>query len=150
MWPAWACGVPRIADRAHAVDDSFVTEVQPPSGPDTPVEASDASRRTYLANERTYLAWWRTGIATLAASIAVGRVVPSLTHQTRWPYTVLGAGFALVAIVTLAYAYIRQRNVREAISRGDFSHPREEVLFGLTVAGVLLGLLVLTLVLASL
>jgi putative membrane protein len=138
-----------IADRCHDVDDSRVTQADLPGEEDPALQAGDATRRTHLANERTYLAWWRTGIATLAASIAVGRVVPSLTHETRWPYTVLGAAFALVAIVTLAYAFIRQRNVRQAISRGGFSHPREDVLFGLTVAGVLLGLLVLTLVIAS-
>jgi putative membrane protein len=109
-------------------------------------QVGDATRRTYLANERTYLAWWRTGITSLAAGIGVGRVVPSLTHETRWPYAILGAGFAIVGIFTIAYGLRRQRDVEEAVRTGEFKHPDPEVLLGLTVAGVVLGLLLLLVV----
>jgi putative membrane protein len=109
-------------------------------------QTGDATRRTYLANERTYLAWWRTGITALAASIGVGRVVPSLTHQTRWPYVILGIGFAIVGIVTIAYGLRRQREVEQSVRSGEFRHPSPEILFALTAAGVILGLLLLVLV----
>jgi putative membrane protein len=104
----------------------------------------DATRRTHLANERTYLAWWRTGVTALAASVGVGRVVPSFTHNARWPYAVIGVGFALLGIVAIAYGFERQRDVRESVERGEFDHPSERVLLILTVAGVVLasGLLV--------
>jgi putative membrane protein len=107
--------------------------------------AGDATRRTHLANERTYLAWWRTGVTALAASVAVGRVVPSLTHNARWPYAVIGVGFALLGIVAIAYGFERQRDVREAVEKGEFAHPSDRVLLILTVAGVVLacGLLVI-------
>jgi putative membrane protein len=124
-------------------------ENEPPHGGDFD-QGGDATRRTYLANERTYLAWWRTGLTALAAGVGVGRLVPSLTHQTRWPYAVVGAGFALIGIGTITYAFRRQREVREAIRRGGFSHPREGVLIALTVAGVILGLLLLLVVLVEL
>jgi putative membrane protein len=109
-------------------------------------QAGDATRRTYLANERTYLAWWRTGVTALAASVAVGRVVPSLTHQTRWPYAILGVGFALTGIGTIAYGLRRQREVDESVRRGEFRHPDTRILLALTAAGVILGVLLLLVV----
>ncbi len=109
-------------------------------------QTGDATRRTYLANERTYLAWWRTGVTALAASVAVGRIVPSLTHQTRWPYAILGVGFALIGIATIAYGLRRQREVDAAVRRGEFSHPDARILLTLTVAGVILGVLLLVVV----
>ena len=112
-------------------------------------KAGDATRRTHLANERTYLAWWRTGVTALAASVAVGRVVPSLTHQARWPYAVVGAGFALMGIVALGYGFQRQREVREAVEAGDFTHPSQGVLLTLTVSGLVLACLLLVIVLAD-
>jgi putative membrane protein len=115
-------------------------------GPADAGEVGDAPRRTHLANERTYLAWWRTGLAALATGVAVGRLIPSVTHQTRWPYAVLGAGFALVGVVTIAYGLIRQRAVRDAVARGGFAYPRDSVLVALTAAGVLLGILLLAVV----
>lgn len=107
----------------------------------------DASRRTHLANERTYLAWWRTGVTLLAAAIGVGRVVPSLIHEPRWPYAILGTGYALIGIASIAYGFRRQREVRKAIDRGRFSHPDERALLTMTAAGVALGLLLLVVIL---
>src|SRR5438270_660386 len=78
-----------------------------------PRDAGGAMRRTHLANERTYLAWWRTGLTALASGVGIGRLVPSLAHQTRWPYAILGAGFALIGIVAIAYGLVRQRAVRD-------------------------------------
>ena len=112
-------------------------------------ESGDATRRTHLANERTYLAWWRTGLTALASGIAVGRVVPSLTHQTRWPYAILGAGFALLGIASIGYGLVRQQAVRDAVRLGRFEHPHETVLIALTVTSVALGALLLVLVLVQ-
>jgi putative membrane protein len=122
------------------------TDTEPPGG-GTFDQLGDATRRTYLANERTYLAWWRTGITALAAAVGVGRVVPSLTHQTRWPYTILGAGFAVVGIVTIAYGLRRHRDVQEAVARGEFRHANPDVLLALTATGVILGVLLLLVIL---
>ncbi|MDQ6816505.1 MAG: DUF202 domain-containing protein [Actinomycetota bacterium] len=124
------------------------TDIGPPGGAGFD-QAGDATRRTHLANERTYLAWWRTGLTALASGLAVGRVVPSLTHQTRWPYTILGAGFALVGIVAIAYGFVRQQAVRDAVRHGRFEHPNDIVLVALTVTGVALGVLLLMLVLVQ-
>jgi len=112
--------------------------------------AGDASRRTYLANERTYLAWWRTGLAALATSVAVGRVVPTLTHQTRWPYTVVGIGFAVLGILVLGYAFQREREVRNALITGRFTPPSSVFLFVLSAGGCLLGCMLLVIVAANL
>ena len=88
-------------------------------------------------------------MTSLASGVAVGRVVASLTHQTRWPYAILGAGFALLGIVAIAYGFVRQQAVRDAVRHGGFEYPNETVLVGLTVAGVALGALLLVLVLVE-
>jgi putative membrane protein len=112
-------------------------------------EAVDATRRTHLASERTYLAWWRTGFTSLTVGIGAGKVVPALTSGTTWPYTVAGAGYALLGIVCIAYAAVRRREVDEALSRGDFVRPDDRVIAFMTFLGAALGLLVLAIVLAQ-
>ena len=109
-------------------------------------EAQDATRRTRLANERTYLAWWRTGLTSLAVSLAAGKVVPQLSNAQRtWPYQLIGAGFALIGIVCIAYALRRERKVEAALMHGDFVPPDRLWTLIMTVAGVLLGVFTLVL-----
>jgi putative membrane protein len=112
------------------------------SSEEQPVEVADASRRTRLANERTYLAWWRTGLAGLAVGIASGRIVPLLAHGVKWPYRVAGVGFGLIGVAFIALAFVRHRRVEQAISRGEFAPPVEELIAALTVLGAALGLMV--------
>lgn len=124
------------------------TDTTPPGGGKFD-EAGDATRRTHLANERTYLAWWRTGLTALASGVAIGRVVPSLIHQTRWPYAILGAGFSLIGIVSIGYGLVREREVRQAVRRGEYAHPHEALLVALTGFAILLGAVLLMLVLVQ-
>jgi putative membrane protein len=70
----------------------------------------DATRRTHLAVERTYLAWWRTGLTAYAVALATARVVPDLAHsKVQWPYTILGAGFAVLGSACALYGERRRR-----------------------------------------
>jgi putative membrane protein len=108
--------------------------------------AEDATRRTQLANERTYLAWWRTGLTCLAVAFGTGRIVPALGHHSRWPYAVIGAGFAVLGVAFMVLGARRQREVREAIARGEFAEVDDRVLAWLTGAGVVLGVGVFALV----
>lgn len=85
-------------------------------------------------------------MTALAASVAVGRLIPSLTHRDRWPYTVVGIGFALLGILTLGYGFERQRAVRKALNAGTFKHPSDMVLLVLSGAGCVLGCLLLVIV----
>jgi putative membrane protein len=97
------------------------------------------TRRTRLANERTYLAWWRSGFAAFAVGLAAGKVVPALTKETRWPYTVFGASFELLGVAFIAYGLVRQRTVDRAIARGEYVAPDERFVLLLAGVGVLLG-----------
>jgi putative membrane protein len=103
-------------------------------------EAQDATRRTRLANERTYLAWFRTGLTALAVALAVGKVVPDLAQtESRWPYEILGAGFALFGVLCIAYGLIRDRQVERALMHGEFTPSDRRATLGLTCFGVILG-----------
>ena len=109
----------------------------------------DATRRTRLANERTYLAWWRTGLTAFAVALGTGRVVPALAHGTRWPYEVIGAGFAVLGIVFTGYALRRHVEVERAVSRGDYAPPDDRFLVVVTAAGVLLGIALIVVIFAA-
>ena len=100
----------------------------------------DATRRTRLANERTYLAWWRTGLAAFAVALGTGRVVPELTHGVRWPYVVIGTGFALLGLAFTGYAFRRHLEVETAVSRGEYARPDDRFLAAATVGGLVLGI----------
>lgn len=111
-------------------------------------EARDATRRTRLATERTYLAWWRTGITTLAVGLAAGRLVPELSSGAAWPYEAIGVAFGVVGLLLIAYAYIRQKRVDEALARGDYApfDMRAGLVFALL--GVLLSIATIVIIVA--
>jgi putative membrane protein len=102
-------------------------------------ENEDATRRTRLANERTYLAWWRTGLTSFAVCIGVGRIVPGLSHVTKWPYEAVGAGYGLLGIAFMITGHLRGRKVEEALRRGEFPQIDDRLMGTLLVAGLVLG-----------
>lgn len=106
--------------RADSREARSAAESATVSGP-RPDEPRDATRRTRLANERTYLAWWRTGLTTFAVSLAAGKLVPELSSGAAWPYEAIGVAFALVGLLFIAYAYVRQKQVDEALTRGEYA-----------------------------
>lgn len=122
-----------------------VRDTNPPAGGRFD-EAGDATRRTRLANERTYLAWWRTGLTAFAVSLGAGKLVPALTDETRWPYVIVGVGFALLGMVFTAYGFTRQRLVERAVARGEYVRPDERLLAVLTGVGLVLGFVLLVIV----
>jgi putative membrane protein len=99
----------------------------------------DATRRTRLANERTYLAWWRTGLTSLAVCVGVGRLVPSVSNATHWPYEALGVAYGILGIAFIAAGYLRTRDVEAALDRGSFAPLADRLTSALTAAGVVLG-----------
>ena len=68
-------------------------------------DEAGAATRTGLAAERTWLAWWRTALAATAGALAVGRFAPELLNVPSWPYAVLGAGYAALALALLSWAH---------------------------------------------
>jgi putative membrane protein len=103
-------------------------------------ETRDALKRTDLANERTQLAWWRTGLTALAVALAVGRVLPDLGDTSHaWPYTVVGVGFALYALLLIGYGSLRARSVADSVRRGGGVPSHDRVLLVLTTVGIVLA-----------
>src|SRR5262249_7062017 len=88
----------------------------------------------------TYLAWWRTGLTSFAVGLAAGKLIPELSTGAAWPYELMGTAFALVGIALIAYAYVRQKQVEEAVARGGYApvNPSAGLLFA--AVGVILGL----------
>ena len=116
---------------------------------ETEAEVKDAARRTRLANERTYLAWWRTGMTALAVGLGAGKLVPELSRGSAWPFELVGTAFGLVGIALMAYAYVRQKRVEEAVARGDYAafDPRASLVFA--AVGVILGIGTIVVILAE-
>ncbi len=121
-----------------------------PYDPDRPIDPRDYTRRTLLANERTYLAWWRTGITSIVAALGAARVVPELSKvKHNWPYTVLGAGFAVIALVCFAYGHIRRVHVDRAVREGDFAELSHTVTLVISIGGMLLAAGLVALIIAE-
>jgi uncharacterized membrane protein YidH (DUF202 family) len=85
-------------------------------------------------------------MAAFAVGIGAGKVVPALTREPRWPYVVVGVGFALMGVVLMAYGYVRQRTVNAALARGEFAEPDRRMVVALAASGTVLGLAVVAIV----
>jgi putative membrane protein len=105
--------------------------------------------RSHLAGERTLLAWWRSGLAALAVSLAVGRVIPALIDESKGWFVALGVGFAVLAMAFTLYGTGRQRQVDRAIAGGDFRPLDGRAVFLLTALMALLAVTTIVLVLAA-
>jgi putative membrane protein len=112
-------------------------------------EARDATRRTRLATERTYLAWWRTGLTAFAVGIASGKLVPELSSGAAWPFEVIGVAFAAVGLLFIAYAYVRQTRIEEALARGEYAPFAPRLALAFAALGVLLGLATIIVILVQ-
>jgi putative membrane protein len=102
-------------------------------------DTSDASRRTWLAAERTWLAWWRTGVGAAGLAIAVGRIVPAITHGARWPFRAIGIGYGLLAVAVLVVGAVRQQRTAGALRRGIYDELATPVVMWLTAATIVLS-----------
>jgi|SRR5271169_2773764 len=102
----------------------------------------EASRRTYFAQERTLLAWWRTGIAIAAVALAIGALLPRLSHTPRVRYIALGIGYGALALVFVIGGSLRDRASRRALEINSFAELPTWVVATLT--GYITLLVVLT------
>ena len=119
---------------------------EPPPTP--PPVAADVVQRTSMAAERTWLAWWRTALAATIGALGVGRLAPELLDVASWPYVVLGAGYACLAIGLLLSGAQRQRDLQRALDRGSPAALSFRLVALFTV-GVLLALTTVVLVVAQ-
>ncbi|HSC74371.1 MAG TPA: DUF202 domain-containing protein [Gaiellaceae bacterium] len=84
-------------------------------------DVRDALRRTRLANERTYLAWLRSALTAVAVAIGAGKIVPGVTDVASWPFELLGAGYAVLALGLVLGGLRRFLSVEAALHAGDYS-----------------------------
>jgi putative membrane protein len=111
--------------------------------------AADATRRTRLANERTFLAWWRTGLGAYGLALAAGRVLPEVVGGQTWPYVLLGAAFALLGVLVTGFGWWRYASLERRLSGGEEASTPGWVIAVLGLAGVMSGLGIAALVVAS-
>ena len=104
-------------------------------------EIGDATRRTWLASERTWLAWVRTGFTATAVSVGIGRIAPAVSDVARWPYAVIGIGYAILGVILVVYALVRRYEVDAAIRRGEYAPPDDVAMFVFVGLAAVLGLL---------
>jgi putative membrane protein len=113
---------------------------------DTMDDEDITPRRTWLAAERTFLAWWRTGLAAAVASLAVGRVLPEVVEGPTWPYLVLGLGYGAVAVGVFALGAHRHRDIDSGLREGRFPSLGGRVVAALSLAGVALTIVTMTVI----
>jgi uncharacterized membrane protein YidH (DUF202 family) len=94
---------------------------------------ADPTRRTYLAQERTLLAWWRTALGTLAVAVAIGSILPKLSHLPQAPYIGLGAGYAAMSIWLVLLGAYRQRTNEHALAERRYLGLKPGMVTALTV-----------------
>ena len=75
--------------------------------------------------------------------------MPDLSRGTNWPFEVIGVMFALVGVGFIAYGYFRQKQVEEALVRGDYAPLDNRATLVFASLGVLLGLATLLLLLVN-
>jgi putative membrane protein len=102
-----------------------------------------------MAAERTWLAWWRTALGATAGALAVGRFAPELLNVARWPYILLGCGYAALAIGLSIVGAQRQRALEHALRTGGHTPLRFATVALFTVGGVALALTTIVLVIAQ-
>ncbi len=127
-----------------------MTEPDRPSEPPPPSPtAADVVQRTSMAAERTWLAWWRTALAATVGSLGVGRLAPELLDVAPWPYVVLGAGYATLAVGMLVIGARRQHDLQRALESGSQAPLSFRLVTVFTAGGVLLALTTVVLVVAQ-
>ena len=103
-------------------------------------EQGDASRRTLLASERTLLAWLRTGLTVLAVALAVGKIAPDVAGtDDKLPFAALGAAYAVLGIVVVAYGLWRGRAVDRALRVGTWVNLDDRAMWAIGLTTIVLG-----------
>ena len=73
--------------------------------------------------------------------MTIGKIVPSLSDAaTTWPYEVIGAGYGLLGVIVLLYAFARRGAVEAALPRGEYVAASDAVLVGALLGAAVLGL----------
>ena len=72
--------------------------------------------------------------------------MPGLAHVTRWPFEVLGAGFAVFAIALIAYGARRFLRVERALEAGLYAPFPAGEAAALAVVAAVLGVATLALI----
>ena len=89
------------------------------------------------------------GLTTLAVSLAAGKLVPELSSGAAWPFEAIGVAFALVGLVFIVYAYLRQKRIDEALARGEFAPFDVRTGLVFAVIGALLAVATIVLIVAE-
>jgi putative membrane protein len=129
-----------------------MVEVPPPMPPEPRRfdQDGDATRRTWLASERTVLAWLRTGLTATAVALGVGKIIPDLrSGGASWPFVALGAGYAVLGVLIVAYGMWRGREVDRAIRAGRYLPPDDRAMWLVGTLSIGLGVIAAVVILAD-
>jgi putative membrane protein len=111
--------------------------------------ATDASRRTRLANERTFLAWWRTALSCEGLAVAIGEVLPEVGAAPHWSYVALGLAFALLGMAVAAAGWWRYAAVDRGLTAAEEAAAPIGLVASLAVILMLCGVVMALLIVAG-
>jgi uncharacterized membrane protein YidH (DUF202 family) len=69
-----------------------------------------------------------------------------VTDATRWPFEVIGAGFAILAVAVIVYGALRFIRVERALDAGTFARLEAPTAITLAAAAAVLGVVTLVIV----
>ena len=77
-------------------------------------------------------------------------MVPELADaDARWPYTLLGIGFAVAGLLAIAVGHVRRAAVDEAVRRGEFPPLSRSVALTMSGLGLVVGTATVVLILVA-
>jgi len=75
--------------------------------------------------------------------------VPELSTGAAWPFETIGVAFAVVGLVFIAYAHVRQKRVEEALAHGGYAPFEARTGLVFAALGVVLGIGTIVVILAQ-
>lgn len=79
-------------------------------------------------------------MTAIAVALGAGKLVPLLASGAAWPYELLGTAFGVTGMALMAFAYVRQKRVEEAVARGGYAPFDARAGLAFAAVGILLGL----------
>lgn len=103
-----------------------------------------AQQRTLLAKERTFSAWGRTGLATLAAGLAIARLLSSV--ESKWLALTIGALLIITSTLVFTLGFLSYRKALQKLADQGIRGTPIWIIMLITIVLVICSILAMVLI----